>query len=74
MPVAIREIVIPILGEYTPEIINTTNEIVNADLSISTYMESVVIPDYAWIAGCIAFLITIFCILKMVGGLLKWKV
>ena len=76
----------PIIGEYTPDEYTVTynrNEIVvvadssgveTAQTVAYTDTETVIIPDYNWFASTVIFIVFVYSILRMIGGLLKWKI
>ena len=64
-----------IFGEYTPV---TTTSVVSQTVGNDThqYLVETVAPgaagvDYEWIAGVLLFAIMLFCLMKLVGGVLK---
>lgn len=61
-----------LLGEYTP--ILTTYETVLADGTIHTYeavAQGVAGVDWPWVAGALLFIVVIYCILRMIGGIFR---
>lgn len=63
-----------LFGEYQPR-----TYIVTTYLEDGTAVESVeIVPglaglDYNWLAGVTVFMLSLFCIFRMIGGLSKWK-
>ena len=71
----LKALVTSIFGEYTPV---TTTSVVSQTVGNDThqYLVETVAPgaagvDYEWIAGVLLFAIMLFCLMKLVGGVLK---
>lgn len=70
---SLADLINGLFGTYTPR---TQTVVVHyEDGSVDAYNE--VIPglaglDWNWIACFVLFTVTMFCVLKMIGGLLKW--
>lgn len=56
-----RDIIISILGEYTPNVSTTTGKVLGGIESL----------DFTWIVGAILFLICVWSVFKILGVLLK---
>lgn len=71
----LKALVTSIFGEYTPV---TTTSVVSQTVGNDThqYLVETVAPgaagvDYEWVAGVLLFAIMLFCLMKLVGGVLK---
>lgn len=71
----LKALVTSIFGEYTPI---TTTSVVSQTVGNDTYQYLVetVAPgaagvDYEWVAGVLLFAIMLFCLMKLLGGILK---
>lgn len=71
----LKALVTSIFGEYTPV---TTTSIVSQTVGNDTqqYLIETVAPgaagvDYEWVAGVLLFAIMLFCLMKLLGGVLK---
>ena len=65
-------VITSLLGEYTPRTQTVTEHL--SDGTTSTYQE--IVPgvagmDFVWLAGALLFALVLFCIFKIIGGLLK---
>ena len=82
----IKELLEPIIGTYEPQEIEVTvtkSDVVVMDdgTGLESYEvvanpETIIeyVPDYTFIASAVIFLIFIYSIFRMLGGLLKWKI
>ena len=66
--------VLGLLGSYTPETYTVTTYFPDGSAVTSTE----IVPglaglDYEWIAGAVLFTLALYCIFRMIGGLLKWN-
>lgn len=71
----LKALVTSIFGEYTPV---TTNTVVSQTIGDDTYQYLVetVAPgsagvDYEWLAGVVLFAILLYCLMKLLGGVLR---
>lgn len=70
---ALTSAIVSIFGEYTPR-----TQTVTTYFSDGTSVESVeCVPgiaglDWVWISGVGLFAISLYCIFRMIGGVLKW--
>ena len=74
-PVGLKALIISIFGEYTPVtttsvVSETVGEEVNQYL-IETVASGSAGVDYEWIAGVVLFGILLFCLMKLLGGIVK---
>ena len=74
-PVGLKALIVSIFGEYTPV---TTTSVVSesAGTEVNQYLVETVAPgaagvDYEWIAGVFLFGILLYCLMKLLGGVLK---
>lgn len=70
----LSELVYQLFGTYTPR--TQTVTVLNPDGSTSVYSE--IIPglaglDWNWLLAAALFLVTMYCVLRMIGGVLKWN-
>lgn len=66
--------VLGLFGSYTPETYTVTTYLPDGSAVTSTE----IVPglaglDYEWIAGAVLFTLALYCIFRMIGGLLKWN-
>jgi hypothetical protein len=61
-----KDIIINLFGTYTPDII-TIYEETPEGLQIA---KEVVIPDYPYIFGILLFSLTLYCVFRIVGGMI----
>lgn len=73
--VGLKAIVVSIFGEYTPVTTTTTvTETVGSETTttlIDTVAEGAAGVDYEWCAGVLLFAVLLYCLLKLLGGVLK---
>lgn len=74
-PVGLKALIISIFGEYTPV---TTTSVINETVGeeVNQYLVEAVASgsagvDYEWIAGVVLFGILFFCLMKLLGGIVK---
>lgn len=74
-PVGLKALIISIFGEYTPV---TTTSVVSETVGeeVNQYLIEAVASgsagvDYEWIAGVVLFGILLFCLMKLLGGIVK---
>lgn len=70
----IKTLIESILGPYTAgtsQVIETTTD--NAGSLITTVTTSVVIPDYAWIVSSVVFVLSLYSVYRLIGGIASWK-
>ena len=70
----LAEVLYDLFGAYTPR--TQTVTVYAADGTATTYSE--VIPglaglDWNWLLCAALFLVTMYCVLRMIGGLFKWS-
>lgn len=71
---SLRVAVEALFGPYTPR-----THIVTTILSDGSVLETAeVLPglaglDYTWLASVLLFALALYCIFRMIGGLLRWK-
>ena len=63
-----------VFGEYTPRTYDVTTYLDDGTSVTSTE----IVPglaglDYNWLAGVVLFTMVLFCILRMIGGMFRWK-
>ena len=65
---------VAIFGEYTPLTQSVTTYFADGTSVESVqYVSGIAGLDWTWISGVILFCIVIYCIFRMIGGVLKWK-
>lgn len=72
-----KELIISIFGEYVP--ITYTHEFAQWDVATEQYivMQEDVIPaglagcDWTYILGVVAFLVVLYCVLRIIGGVIS---
>ena len=71
----LKALISSIFGEYTP---TTTTAVITETVgeNVNQYLVETVVPgaagvDYAWLAGVFLFGILLFCLMKLLGGVLK---
>lgn len=71
---AFMSALVAIFGEYTPFTQTVTTYFADGT-SVETvqYVSGIAGLDWMWIAGVVLFCIVIYCIFRMIGGVLKWK-
>lgn len=75
VPVGLKALIISIFGEYTP--VTTTSVISETvGVEVNQYLVETVASgaagvDYEWIAGVALFGILLFCLMKLLGGVVK---
>ena len=71
---AFMSALVAIFGEYTPLTQSVTTYFADGSVVESVeYVSGVAGLDWMWIAGVVLFCIVIYCIFRMIGGVLKWK-
>lgn len=71
----LKALIVSIFGEYTP-VMTTTAITETVGNETTTSLVDTVAPgaagvDYAWLAGVLLFAVLLFCLLKLLGGVLK---
>lgn len=71
----LKALIVSIFGEYTP-VMTTTAITETVGNETTTSLVDTVAPgaagvDYAWLAGVLLFTVLLFCLLKLLGGVLK---
>lgn len=71
----LKDLIISIFGEYTPVMTTSTVTETVDNVTTTTLIDTVASGaagvDYAWIAGVFLFGILFFCLMKLLGGILK---
>lgn len=63
-----------IFGEYTPLTQSVTTYFADGTSVESVqYVPGIAGLDWMWLAGVALFCIVIYCVFRMIGGVLKWK-
>ena len=62
-------VILGLLGDYNPIVKDYTYQSSNGYISHSIEIT----PDWSWIASAAIFLVIIFCLFRLVGGLFSWK-
>ena len=71
---AFMSALVAIFGEYTPLTQTVTTYFADGSVVESVeYVSGIAGLDWMWIAGVVLFCIVIYCIFRMIGGVLKWK-
>ena len=71
----LKSLIISIFGDYSPVMttstVTETVDGITTTTLIETVAEGAAGVDYAWIAGVFLFGILLFCLMKLLGGILK---
>lgn len=71
---AFASAVVSIFGEYTPLTQTVTTYMADGTAVQSVqYVSGVAGLDWVWLASVVLFGIVLYCIFRMIGGILKWK-
>lgn len=71
---AFASAIVAIFGEYTPLTQTVTTYFADGSSVESVeYVPGLAGLDWVWIAGVVLFGITLYCIFRMIGGVLKWN-
>lgn len=62
-------VILGLLGDYNPIVKDYTYQSSNGYTSHSIEIT----PDWSWIASAAIFLVIIFCLFRLIGGLFSWK-
>lgn len=62
-------VILGLLGDYNPIVKDYTYQSSNGYTSHSIEIS----PDWSWIASAAIFLVIIFCLFRLIGGLFSWK-
>lgn len=70
---AFVDALVSIFGEYTPLTQTVTTYFADGTSVQSVeYVSGVAGLDWVWISGAVLFCIVVYCIFRMIGGVLKW--
>lgn len=71
---AFTDILVSIFGEYSPRTQTVTTCLPDGTVIQNTeYVTGVAGLDWVWLTGAVLFCIVIYCIFRMIGGVLKWS-
>lgn len=71
---AFMSALVAIFGEYTPRTQTVATYFADGTFVQSVeYVQGLAGLDWLWISGVFLFCIVIYCIFRMIGGVLKWK-
>lgn len=62
-------VILGLLGDYNPIVKDYTYQSSNGYTSHSIEIT----PDWSWISSAAIFLVIIFCVFRLIGGLFSWK-
>lgn len=62
-------VILGLLGDYNPIVKDYTYQSSNGYTSHSIEIT----PDWSWIASAAIFLVIIFCLFRLIGGIFSWK-
>lgn len=71
---AFMSALVSIFGEYTPRTQTVTTYFADGtSVQSIEYVQGLAGLDWVWISGVVLFCIVIYCIFRMIGGVLKWS-
>jgi len=71
---AFMSALVSIFGEYTPRTQTVTTYFADgSSIQSVEYVQGIAGLDWVWISGVVLFCIVIYCIFRMIGGVLKWS-
>lgn len=71
---AFASAIVTIFGEYTPLTQTVTTYFADGSSVESVeYVSGIAGLDWVWIAGVMLFGVALYCIFRMIGGVLKWN-
>lgn len=71
---AFMSALVSIFGEYSPRTQTVTTYFADgSSIQSVEYVQGIAGLDWVWISGVVLFCIVIYCIFRMIGGVLKWS-
>lgn len=65
-------VILGLLGDYNPIAVTTSYQYPSGNTYQTRYQVDVE-PDWSWICTAAIFIVIIFCLFRLVGGLFAWK-
>lgn len=65
-------VILGLLGDYNPIAVTTSYQYPSGQTYQTRYQVDVE-PDWSWICTAAIFLVIIFCVFRLIGGLFAWK-
>lgn len=70
----LQDAVSALLGEYQPRTYTVTSYLPDGSIVTSTeYVPGLAGLDWSWLSGAALFSLSLYCIFRMIGGVLKWS-
>ena len=69
---ALHEAIVSIFGKYTPKTQTVTRHLADGtEVTYTEYVPGLAGVDFEWLFSVAVFALVIFCVFKLIGGLLK---
>lgn len=65
-------VILGLLGDYNPIAVTTSYQYPSGQTYQTRYQVDVE-PDWSWICTAAIFIVVIFCLFRLIGGLFAWK-
>lgn len=65
-------VILGLLGDYNPIAVTTSYQYPSGNTYQTRYQVDVE-PDWSWICTAAIFIVIIFCLFRLIGGLFSWK-
>lgn len=65
-------VILGLLGDYNPIAVTTSYQYPSGQTYQTRYQVDVE-PDWSWICTAAIFIVIIFCLFRLIGGLFSWK-